>query len=177
VVIRAWNHLQRMKLDAAALAELPIAYLHSTTLNLNRDESKRREPFLPADVALFQREQKASNGEGLSPQVAAVALSLQREGQAPPILLAAWPEILKASKPDVQPPSLRCLRSDDGVVWVLAPRMEGKNVRGGLVCVGKPLHGPVRVRDMDRPLLHYDLTVPNRYAAAWLEGDLLLMAS
>jgi hypothetical protein len=177
VVIRAWGHLQRMKMDAAALAELPIAYLHSTTLNLNRDEKKRREPFMPADVALFNRQDKESSSEGLSAQVAAVALSLQREGQAPPILLAAWPEVLKALKADVQPPGFRCLRSDDGVVWVLAPKLEGRNVRGGLVCVGKPCHGPVRVRDMDRPLLHYDLTVPNRYAAAWLEGDLLLMAS
>jgi hypothetical protein len=176
VVIRAWGHLQRMRMDAAALAELPIAYLHSTTLNLNRDEKKRREPFLPADVALFQRQEKEAS-EGLSAVVAAVALSLQREGQAPPILLAAWPEVLKALKPDVKPPTARCLRSDDGAVWVLAPKLEGKNVRGGLVCVGKPLHGTVRVRDMDRPLLHYDLTVPNRYAAAWLEGDLLLMAA
>ena len=132
---------------------------------------------MPADVALFNRQDKEASSEGLSAQVAAVALSLQREGQAPPILLAAWPEVLKALKADVQPPGFRCLRSDDGVVWVLAPKMEGRNVRGGLVCVGKPCHGPVRVRDMDRPLLHYDLTVPNRYAAAWLEGDLLLMAS
>ncbi len=176
-MIRAWRILQQQRLEAAALAELPIAYLHATTLNLNRDEKKRREPFSPADVALYQREQSDKRQEGLSAAVAAVALELQREGKAPPILLAAWPEVVKALQPDVKPPSVRCLRSDDGAVWVLAPKVEGENVRAGLVCVGKPVHGSIRLRDMDRQLLTYDVTVPNRFAAAWLEADLLLVAS
>ena len=159
------------------MAELPVAYLHATTLNLNRDEKKRREPFMPSDVALYQREDAGRQQQGLTPAVASVALDLQREGKAPPILLAAWQEVIKALRPDVKPPQVRCLRSDDGAVWVLAPKFEGANVRGGLVCVGKPIHGPIRLRDIDRQLLTYDVLVPNRFAAAWLEADLLLVAS
>lgn len=159
------------------MAELPIAYLHATTLNLNRDEKKRREPFLPSDVALYQREDAGQRQQGLTAAVAAVALDLQRQGKAPPILLAAWGEVIKALQPDVMPPKVRCLRSDDGAVWVLAPKFEDQSVRGGLVCVGKPVHGPVRLRDMDRQLLTYDVIIPNRFAAAWLEADLLLVAS
>lgn len=132
---------------------------------------------MPSDVALYQREGEGKRQEGLTATVAAVALSLQREGKAPPILLAAWQEVVKALQPDVLPPKDRCLRSDDGAVWVLAPKVEGKNVRGGLVCVARPVHGPVRLRDLDRQLLTYDLVVPNRFAAAWLEADLLLVAS
>ena len=37
--------------------------------------------------------------------------------------------------------------------------------------------GKVRLRDITRPLAVYDLMVPKRSAAAWLEAGLLLVQS
>ena len=156
------------------MAELPIANLAALTGNINRDP-KKGKPFSAMDFALF-RDAERPKAE-LAPEVAAVALALRHEDVAPPIVLAAWPQILASATETAAPPSVRALRSDDGRVWVLAPAWEGRHCRGGLVAVTASAHGRVVLRDIDRPLATYVLQVPQRPHAAWLEGGLLLMAA
>lgn len=156
------------------MAELPIANLCALTGNINRDP-KKGKPFSASDFALF-REAERPKAE-LAPEVAAVALALRHEDLAPPIVLAAWPQILASATESAQPPSVRALRSDDGRVWVLAPTWEGRHCRGGLVAVTASAHGRYVLRDIDRPLATYVLQVPQRPHAGWLEGGLLLVAA
>jgi hypothetical protein len=35
-------------------------------------------------------------------------------------------------------------------------------------------HGLIEVKDIDRPLASYQVSVPNRRLAGWIEADLLL---
>jgi hypothetical protein len=67
------------------------------------------------------------------------------------------------------------LHSDDGSVWVLCPKWEGTNIRGGLVAVSASKHGSIKLRDIDRPLATYTVQVPRRPLAGWLESGLLLV--
>lgn len=171
-VLNAWKALQKLKREEMALQELPTASLCALTANINRDP-KKGKPFAPADFALFrEREQQQAQ---LSPEVAAVALALRHEDQAPPILLAAWTEVLASATESAQVPPVRALRSDDGRVWVLAPSWEGRNIRGGLVLTTGCAHGDVVLRDIDRSLATYAVQVPKRPLAGWLEAGLLLV--
>lgn len=154
------------------MAELPVASLQALTANINRDP-KKGKAFTALDFCLFR---KAEKEVGLSAEVAAAALSLRHEGKAPPILLAAWPQILASATESAKVPAIRALHSDDDAVWVVCPTWEGLNVRGGLVAVSACRHGKVRLRDVDRPLMAYDLIIPHRQLAGWLEGGLLLVA-
>lgn len=154
------------------MAELPLASLQALTANISRDP-KKGKPFTPLDFCLFRDEEKEA---GLSAEVAAAALSLRHEGKAAPILLAAWTQILASANKSAKVPAIRALHSDDDAVWVVCPQWEGKNVRGGLVAVSACRHGIVRLRDVDRPLMTYDLVIPHRQLAGWLEGGLLLVA-
>ncbi|MFZ9960487.1 MAG: hypothetical protein ACO3GP_08850, partial [Candidatus Limnocylindrus sp.] len=93
------------------------------------------------------------------------------------LLIAVWPQILASVKPDVKPPETRALVSEDEKVWVLAPKWEGSNCRGGLVLVGDRIHGEVLLRDIDRPLLKHRLILPLRGGMGWAEGQSLLLAA
>lgn len=172
-MLKAWECLQQIRRDKASLAELPIAALQALTANINRDP-KKAKPFTALDFCMFRERPKEA---GLSAEVAAAALSLRHEGKAAPILLAAWPQILTAAKETAPIPAIRALKSDDETVWVLCPVWEGNNVRGGLVAVSACRHGVIRLRDVDRPLITYDLVIPHRQLAGWLEGGLLLVAA
>jgi hypothetical protein len=172
-VLNAWKALQKLKREEMSLQELPTASLCALTANISRDP-KKGKPFAPADFALFrEREQQQAQ---LSPEVAAVALALRHEDQAPPILLAAWTEVLASATESAQVSAVRALRSDDGRVWVLAPNWEGRNIRGGLVMTTGCAHGTVTLRDIDRNLATYQVQVPKRPLAGWLEGGLLLVS-
>ncbi len=171
-VLNAWKALQKLKREEMALQELPVASLSALTANINRDP-KKGKAFAPADFALF-REREAQQAQ-LSPEVAAVALALRHEDQAPPVLLAAWTEVLASATESAQVPPVRALRSDDGRVWVLAPSWEGRNIRGGLVMTTGCAHGTVTLRDIDRNLATYAVQVPKRPLAGWLEAGLLLV--
>jgi hypothetical protein len=173
VVLTAWKHLQRIRREQAALAELPIAALQALTANINRDP-KKSKPFTALDFAMY-RERKLDDDSGLPADVAAVALALRHENKASPILLAAWPAILKAATTEAAVPEVRALCSDDQAVWVLCPRWEGTNIRGGLVAVSACKHGSIKLRDIDRPLATYTVSVPRRQLAGWLEAGLLLV--
>jgi hypothetical protein len=171
----AWKQLQRVLKQRAAMAEVPVAQLSALMANINRDPNKSKA-FKALDFCVFHEQQKDERGQ-LSPQVAAVALALRHEQRAPKVLLAAWTDILEAANDTVKAPSIRALHSDDEKVWVLAPQWEGSNIRGGLVAVHGQIHGTVRLRDADRPLMVYDVTLPKRPNMGYLEAGLLLAAA
>ena len=166
----------RRRLEDAAISELPIAALAALTANINRDP-KKGKPFTPLDFCLYRKEHQSDDGKDVfRPEVALIAMDLQSQQQAPKVLLCAWSEILASARDGTEMPDVRALRSDDEAVWVIAPTWEDRNVRGGLVAVHGLISGPIRVRDIDRPLISYVLRVPERKAMAWLEADLLLAA-
>jgi hypothetical protein len=173
VVLEALHQLKRIRQEQAAIYELPIAMLASLTANINRDP-KKSKPFQPKDFALFGRGEKPT--KSFTAEVAAVALALRHEDKCPPLLLSAWNHVLASATDNATPPEVRALRSDDEAVWVLAPKWEGRNCRGGLVLVKGRISGTVRLRDLDRPLLTHDLVVPERQGFGWLEAGLLLVA-
>jgi len=175
VVIDAWHNLHRLKREAASYQEFPIAQLLALTANLNRDPKKQPRPFEPMDFCVFT--DKPKDESRLTPETAAAALALRQEGLLPPIIISAWPHVLSSVQGDTPAPSVRALKSDCGRVWVLAPSWDGSNIRGGLVAVhGKPI-SPVKLRDVDRPLMTFDVTLPKRASAGWLEGGLLLVGT
>lgn len=173
MVLRAWRQLQRIRRDNAALLELPQAQHMALLANINRDP-KKSKPFTATDFAMFQvpKQEEAV----LSGEVATVALALRHEGRLPELVLAAWSQILASAEKPTAPPEIRALHSDDNQVWVLAPKWEGRNLRGGLVAVGRFLDAPVRLRNIDRPLMTYSFRFPHRALAGYLEAGLLLVS-
>lgn len=150
---------------------MPVASLQALLANINRDP-KRGKVFGIEDFQIFRRKEEAA--ARLSAEVAAAALSLRRENKAPPILLAIWPEILASAGEEVSMPSTRAFVNDEKTVWVLCPAFDGSQIRGGLVCVSGCVHGLVTLRDIDRPLARYTVSIPKRPLASWIEAGLLL---
>lgn len=162
-----------MQRDAAALAELPIAQLMAITCNLNRDPKRKPDPFTASDFTCYR--EKESPEEAFTPEVASVALALRAENQAPPLLLAVWPQVLASAKSAMRElPEVRAYRSDDNAVWVLVPQWEGSQCRGGLVLVRGQQLGAVTLRDLDKPLITHRLLIPERPGAGWIEAGCLL---
>jgi hypothetical protein len=121
--------------------------------------------------------ERESDDKVLTPEVAATALALRAEKKDAPILLAAWDKVLASATAGAKTPEIRALHSDDNQIWIVCPTWEGKNVRAGLIAVGDHIFGPIRLRDVDRPLTTYTLTIPDRRTFAWLETGLLLPAA
>jgi hypothetical protein len=142
------------------------------TRNLAVDTSKTK-PLGLLDFALFHKKEEDTSAV-LSAEVSAIALALRHEDKTPPLLLSVWPQILAAAKDTITIPDCRALHNDDNSVFIVHPQWEGKNLRGGLVLVRGPISGPVRVRDIDKPLLTYDLVLPHRVGMGWIEAGLLL---
>lgn len=169
-----WNELQRIRREQAATRELPVAQLAALLANINRDTKKQPKPFTALDFALYGQHERVD--AAISAEAAAVALALRHEDRCPPLLLTVWPEVLASVKDGTRVPAVRALHSDDEAVWVLAPQFEERNVRGALVAVRGQISGTVRLRDLDRPLMTYDLQLPQRPGFGWLEAGLLLLA-
>lgn len=157
------------------MAELSTAQLTALMANINRDP-KKSKAFEAKDFCIFREDRQEAKGQ-LPPEVAAVALDLHHQKRLPAIVLCAWQEVLKSAKDGVRSPEVKALHSDDEKVWVLAPSWEGANIRGGLVAVHGQLSGVVKVRDLDRPLAVYEVVLPVREKAGWLEANLLLAAA
>jgi hypothetical protein len=83
---------------------------------------------------------------------------------------------LAAATPHTTLPTTRVLKTDNDRVWIVAPKWEGPNIRA-FVAVDGVIGGPTVVRDLDRPLLTYTVTLPPRKAAGWLQSGLLLLVS
>lgn len=155
--------------------EAPIASLQALTANLNRDP-KKTKAFTTADFMLFRDTEADQQQKAVLPaEVAAAMLELRHRGELTSFLMVAWPQVVASATKDAVPPEILALHSDDRRVWVVAPVWEGRNLRGGLVAVNGQIHGKVRMRDLKKPLMVYDLIVPTRNAAAWLEAGLLLV--
>jgi len=127
------------------------------------------------EFAMFQR--RDDTDKSLRPEVAATALALRAERKDSPILLAAWDKVLASADESSRPPEVRALHTDDKQIWILCPTWEGRNIRAGLIAVGDAISGPTTLRDVDRPLASYTVTIPNRRTFAWLETDVLLVAA
>lgn len=173
-MLTAWRELHKIRREQAALNELPIAVLSSLTANLNRDSKRKPEPFKPGDFCCYQQAEERT--EDFAPEVGTVALDLRAESRAPKLLLTVWPQILQSAKAQASSPEIRAYASDDDAVWVLAPKWEGRNCRGGLVLVQGRVSGPIKVRDIDRPLMTHQLVVPERPGFGWIEAGHLLQA-
>ena len=148
-----------------------MAQLTAMLGNFHRDS---KAPPFTAEQFCFYREAPAP--DGIPPEAAAVALALRHEGRCPSIVIAAWSDVLQAAKQPAKVPPIRALHSEDETVWVLAPRWESGNVRGGLVAVRGQIAGTVELRELDRPLIRHRLKLPKRAGFGWLEADLLLVA-
>ena len=173
-MLRAWRELQRIRREQAQLQEMPVAQLAALLANINRDP-KKGKPFSLQDFQLFSSEQKAERR--LSAEVAAVALALKHEDQAPPLLVSCWNEVLASADEGTRIPRVRALHSDDQSVWMLAPEWEASGIRGGLVLVKGRISGTIVLRDLDRPLLTYNLQVPARPGFGWIEAGCLLLTA
>jgi hypothetical protein len=166
----ALRHLREMERDAACRNEMPIALLASLYANANRDTKRRTKPYTHSDFSFFAREERPN--DYLDPGAVAVAFALENEGLTPPLLLAVWDKIVKREPGPM--PDQRALKSDCGRLWILAPKWEGAACRGGLVLMkGKP-EQTMRVRDIDKPMLYYDLKIPQRKGFGWIEGGQIL---
>lgn len=172
-MIRAWRHLQRIKRESAALAEMPVAQLTALTANINRDSKKAPKPFGIEEFCMFSNEQRA--GDQFPPEAASIALELRRTGECPDALIGCWPDVLAAANENTKVPSVQVLWSDDRAVAILAPSWEGKNIRGTLV-VSAMVSGTVVLRDRDRPLLTYRVSVPPRGHFAYVAAGELVLA-
>jgi len=62
-------------------------------------------------------------------------------------------------------------------VWLVAPQWENGCLRAGLVAVGRMVSGPVVLHDIDRPLVSYEVQIPQRQAAGWIESRVLVKAA
>ena len=175
MVLSAWRHLHRIRRDEAGIAELSVAQLTALMANVNRDP-KKTKPFTANDFLLFRKPEEQHERGSLPPEVAAVIMALRHEQKAPDLLLTIWKDVLSSATQNVKMPSVRALASDDERIWVVAPQWEGHNIRGGLVAVRGQISGTFRLRDIDRPLATYDVVVPARPKAGWLEAGLLLAA-
>ena len=169
--MRAHRELQRIQRDRAFLAEVPIAQLTASFINANKSEGKAlgwRDCTFFADPA---------EDVGIMPEVAAAIMALHHERKAAPILLAAWPDVVKAATAEAKAPSVRALVDDRREVWLIAPQWENGCIRAGLAAVGRMVSGPLLLRDVDRPLVSYMVTLPERQAAGWIEGRVLVQAA
>jgi hypothetical protein len=173
-VLGVWKELQRIRRDAAALAEISVAQLSALTANINRDP-KKGKPFTALDFCMFREAERDESA--FTAEVAEIALALKHEDNYPPLLLAVWPQILASAKPGTRVPEVRALRSDDENVWVLAPKWEGRHCRGGLVLVRGRLSGEITLRDVDRPLVRHRFQLPERPGYGWIEAGHLLLAA
>ena len=158
--------------QAAAIAERPIARLTNLIYAVNRTD---KLPSMTEDDWLVYGDRRQE--QGLPRAVVAAMLSLRAEQRLPELLLPAWGAVVKGADGAGKPPDCRALASDCDGLWIIAPSWEGANIRGGLVGCHGLQGGSVWVRDVDRPLLRWQVTVPTRPLAGWLEGDLLLAAA
>jgi len=170
-VRQAWDAWQAIQRQRAHLAEVPIAQLTALLRNVNTVSG---QPASPADFLLFDRPEADRQ---FSAEVAAVLLALEQEGRSEPLLRVVWQQVKAAADPAAQVPAIRAWRSDCGDVWLVCPVREGEAVRAGLVAVGTCNPGTVTMRDVDRPLMAYQVTIPDRPLAGWFEAGLLLRAT
>lgn len=169
--------MRRQQIESAAIAAEPVVRATWLWANANRGEKQQAIPIEDFRVYTLP-DSGVPHKPGIPPDAAASVLSLANDGVCPPYLLGAWDEIRKAAEAHPQdPPSTRLLISDDGMFAIVAPKFLKQGVRGGLVGAGKAVSGTVRVRDHDRSLLFWDVVVPQRKGAGWIEAHCLVLTA
>ena len=142
------------------------------------NRSEKGSPPTEDDFRIFRmpRDDAAQEDAGISPATAAAVLSLANDGKIPPYMLSAWKEVERvASGSSVKAPEVRALVSDCGNVAIIAPTFGDGTIRAGLVGTGSVIAGSVTLRDVDRKHLSYQVLIPDRRSASWVEASLLLM--
>lgn len=175
MVLRSWEHAQRIEHRTLTRAEAPLAQFQALFCNANRDPKSKA--FTAEEFRIYRP--PASRDTQITAPTAAALLSLHQDARLHPLLYACWAEALHAATDTAPAPPLRALVSDDNAVWLVAPVWEGENARG-LVCVAEALWGAVVLRDIDKPLITYRFEIPRRAGAAagWIAaGHLLVRAT
>ena len=170
MVLAAWRNKQRIEQERMALEEMPIASLTALTANINRDDSKRKEPFGIVDFLLFADSDRESKGL-LAAKTAETMLDLRRQYRLPDYMLAAWGEVVKSARAGTKLPECKALADETSTIWIINPRIKQRGIHCGLIGVHGVWQGTVRVADIDRPLIFYDVILPNRKAAGWFAYD------
>lgn len=169
--------MRRQQVESAAIAAEPVVRATWMWANANRGEKQQPIPVEEFRVYTLPKSDDSWNGD-VPADAAAAVLSLANDGKCPPYLLGAWDQIRAAAEARPQdPPNPRLLISDDGMFSIVAPRFLDSGIRGGLVGAGNPVTGIVRVRDHDRRLLHWDVVVPERKGAGWIEAHCLVLTA
>ena len=169
-MIAAWRQLQRIKQEAMALQEIPVAKLAALVANAAGGK-KSGGTFTPAEFLSFQ--QQREDRAAFPVPVAAVLLALRNEQRIPEWMLCVWDDVLSVADQVGITPKDRALVSDCGSVWMVAPEMEGPGVRG-MVFADGPVGGLLWLRDLDRPLLRYQCRLPKARGMGWIEAGVLL---
>lgn len=168
--------MERLRIEDAAIAAEPVVRFTWMYFNAHRGEKVQPQPLEEFRVYPMPGDDAASADAGISGEAAAAVLSLVNEGCCPAYLLGAWQEVQKAAKAAPKdPPMPRLLKSDDGLVAVVAPRFVDGGIRGGLVGVAGTVSGKVVVRDHDRSLLTWQVMMPQGRVGEWIEANLLLL--
>ena len=164
-----------MRKDQIALLEYPIAQLSTLTANINRDTKRQKKPFDLHDFLLFTEK---TDINAIRPEAGAAALTLRATGkQLPSVLIAVWPDIVRAAQQCTKPPEIRALISECRSVALIAPIREHDSWRGLLAVTQQPPGGVVVLHDEDRPLLKYKLQLPAMQGGYVVDRELLTAAS
>ena len=167
-MLRAWDAWQDLQRQRAHLAEIPVAQLTAMMRNIHADGPPvpPREFLVFADPGAERRE--------FAPEVAATLLELEHQNRSHPLLRACWAQVKDAATSAARVPDVRAWASDCGEVWIVCPVIERGGVRGGLVAVGGQHVGTMEVADIDRPLLRYRVSLPDKRCGGWLQAGFLL---
>lgn len=173
MILRAYGLIEERRRSALQLLELPVARVAHIVAQTQGADIQFK------DLLFF--ESNEPDKDAFPADAALVCLALREEKQLPPPLVGVWPHILKAAEQKAKMPSWRWLESEEGDVWILAPRWEQRNLRGLLVILGRGIAGQSRTfRDPDRPLwtpvtLQLPPKLPN--ARSYVEAEALLVAT
>lgn len=173
LVLAAVRELHEQQRQEHYLGGLATAQLTSLTYNINRDPKKGKATSAD-DWALFAP-QAEDEEDQLPPVVAHICIALRHEERLPPLLVAIWREVIKASQHRADTPAVRLLVSDDQSVALVAPSWEGRNVRAFLAAKGHHSGEVIQLHDLDRPLLRYQFRLPAGIMPVHFQAGVLLV--
>jgi len=176
-VLAAVRAMRKMQREQAAIAEEPLARAQWRYFGAHRAEGAPMPPI--DDFRCYPLEDVGGDGDnGIPARAAAAVLAMANKGKCPPYVLGAWGDVQAvANKRPVDAPDCLMLQTEDGMLTVVAPEFLPQGIRGGLVAAGEAVSGEVVLRDPDRPLLSWRVTVPERSGAGWIEAQMLLLTA
>lgn len=173
VVLAAHRQLQELQRQELQLQELQGAQLCSLLYNINRD-AKKGKATTHQDWLFFRQEQRQEEDQ-LPPVVAHICVALRHEQQLPPLLIGIWRDVLQRAAVPAEQPEIRALVSSDRNLVIVAPSWEGQHIRGFVAAKGQTPGSTVELIDIDRPLLRYQLKLPQHLQPIHYEAGVLLL--